>query len=282
MSKPDVLIYDILERYTRPDLVAFTRTSPDMHYDRSLWGKSKSIKRISFEEFSLSEDETRKTKNTIVESIVLKDDFARKVDRIHEDKLKLEDDYSRGIVNSHEEIITIKDSVSRNVERKFEERFFIFDQEERKPNTVMYDIEFSDIPLSEEDFDRYHEHSTPIGYSELRPLIPGEYEYKDAVVGVQVTLSDTQGKFGILGSKLVLDVEDVVEKGKVVLTGGSPEVVKFTKKFYTTPQVVANLVESSRVGTVEVSKIDRESFVVGIRSEGEYIEGTIDYLADGY
>lgn len=285
MAKPDVLVHTVLERYMRPDLVAFTRTSPEMHYDRSLWGKSKVVKRISFDDIFLTEDFTNRTKRTVFESIVVKDGIARGVDRVHEELIAVNDDFERNVIREQEEILTITDSYARKPTRNHTERFFIFDQEERKPNTVIYDIEFSDKPLTEEDFDRYHEDSSPLGYSEVRPLIPGEYEYQDAIVGVQVRLADAQGRYGILGNKLVLDVEDVVQKGRVVLGGGSPTKVLFTKKFYTIPHVLTSLVESSKVGVVEVTEVDREGFLVGIKSMdggGGYIDGTIDYLADGY
>lgn len=286
MSKPDILVFSVLERYVRPDLAAFTRTSPEMHYDRSQWGKNKGVKRTSFEDITLTEDVNLSTKRSVSESIVIKDNVNMGVTRLHEERISLSDDYARGLKNTTvEDAIKLFEDEVRKPKRTHEERIFIFDQDERQPNTVIYDIEFSNTPLSEEDFDKYHESSSPLGYSEIRPLIPGEYEYKDAIVGVQVKLADSQGRFGILGSKLVLDVEDVVQKGRVTLSGGKSERIKFDKKFYTIPHILTSFVESSRVGVIEVSEVDREGFTVGIKEmdgSGGYIDGTIDYLADGY
>lgn len=285
MSKPDVIINTVSERYTRPDLVEFTRDSWQMKYDRSLWGKNKSVKRISFDELELTEDSVRKPTRRIDETIILRDSTSRSVNRRQAEVIEIVDIPTRKPNRLHEETIELSDDFTRKPNRRMEERLFIFDQDERQPNTVMYDVEFSETPLTDEDFEQYFKHSSPINYTEVRPLIPGEYEYKDAIVGVQIKVGETQGRYGIEGCKLVIDVEDVVVKGRVKLNGGTPERVKFDKKFYTIPHVLTSFVESSKVGVIEVSEVDREGFTVGIKpidGTGGYLEGTIDYLADGY
>ena len=340
MSKPDVLVYKVTERYKRPDLTAFVRASEEMHYPRALWGKGKIVERTSFEELDLTEETVRDIVKTNVEefvlsdnferdivrefgdsfsfsddyarsvidtkkeevltfsddylkevlhilsdTIIIRDNFERDIVRTHSDGFTITDDYARDITDTKNETVTLSDDYTKCPTKYQRDLFFIFDEDERNPNSILYDLEISENPLSETDFDSFCEHTTPPNFNNIRPLIAGEYEYQNAIVGVQVRVPLIQGRFGIIGSKLVLDVEDVVQKGRVKVDNTGKMFVKFNKIFYTIPHVIAALVDAETVGAVEVNDVSREGFYIGIKDvqgSGAYIEGTVDYLADGY
>lgn len=181
--------------------------------------------------------------------------------------------------------LDIEDSIYKKATLNFKENFSLFDEDDKKPNTVIYDIEFDNVALSENSFVEYYTKTTPLNYSTLQPLIPGEYEYQNAIVGVQMRIPPTQGRFGIIGSKLHIDVEDTVEKGTVVLSAGGPSTVRLNKKFYTIPHVLTSLVDSEGVGVIEVSEVAKDYFVIGLKSltnPTEYVSGTVDWLVDGF
>lgn len=286
MKKEPTIVYSS-DPYIREDLTSFVKSSHEMGFQRDLWGNNKRCKTKIYEDIiSAKDDLLQKLKKTSKEAIKVYEKFERQVGEVAREKLiNLTEKVGFEIKRSHYEDIKVLEDYTSNLKRETKENFSVFDEDERKGNTVIYDLEIDNVPLSHEDFETYHNHTTPLNYSDLRPLIAGEYDYQNAIVGVQLSIPPVQGRFGLIGSKLVIDVEDTVDKGRVVLSSSGPSSVRFTKKFYNTPKILTSLVESSGVGVIEVSEVGKEYFVVGLKSltnPSEYVSGTIDWLADGY
>lgn len=172
------------------------------------------------------------------------------------------------------------------VSKKVREDFVVSDGDEKTYGVTLFDLELDRSALDEDDWRRYANNKSPLNYSELRPLIPGEYEYQNAIVGVQMSIPPTEGRFGIDGSILHIDVPDVVEKGTVNVTSSGPSTVLLAKRFYNIPKILSSLV-SANDGTaaIEITEISREGFKIGLKSltnPGIYVNGTIDWLAEGY
>jgi hypothetical protein len=180
---------------------------------------------------------------------------------------------------------TMSDSMTRKIKRFVTETFLdISDGDEESSAVILYDVELEDYALSDSQRDEYMNKDTPLNYTPLRPLIPGEYEYKNAIVGIQMSLPPVEGRFGIIGSTLHVDVPDTIEKGTLTL-GEAPSTVKLKKKFYKETKVLCSLVEASEPCNIVVTESGLDGFTVGLLSltnSSVYVNGTIDWLVDGY
>lgn len=171
----------------------------------------------------------------------------------------------------------------------FTEKLFINDFNFEEPNIVLNDLEISETPIGKEDFTNLSENISPLGYEESRPLFPGEYTYKEAIVGIQMRASLTEARLGFFGAKLNVDVQDVVDRGKVeVLTVdiNNPLRVKFTKKFYVPPEeIMFNVISMDEPCWVDVLSKTDEYFDIVLRANSDrskLVTGTVSWLATGY
>ena len=150
--------------------------------------------------------------------------------------------------------------------------------------TSLFDFEANTDVWSESDFADWCENNCPVNYNPVRPFLPGEYEYTDAYVGFKLTISPSNGRFGVANNTVYIDVEDTVEKGTSQASAGSLTEVTFSKRFYTTPHIMTSLLYSGENCYIVVDDVSRDGFKFGLKSasSGQYIAGEIDWLADGY
>ena len=275
--------------YKREDLVPFTKASSEMKYARAHWGKDKTIKCTDFESASVSDSFYRKAVRTTSERFSTKESYTLKPTRLQVDSFTVSDDYSRRVNVLSGDTFLLTDSAWLLPKVISSEKFGVIDQDERLPNTVLYDLEIDNGEVLDSDKTEYFNSGTPLNYSDIRPLYAGEYEYKNAIVGIQLSITPSEGRFGIIGSTLNIDIEDTVAKGQVTVGTNGSTLVKFAecnppKHFYTIPQVLTSLVEASEPCSIEITEITRLSFKVALKSNssGLYVDGTINWLADGY
>jgi hypothetical protein len=284
VDRPNKVVYSS-NPYRREDLENFTIDSYEMQFPRALWGEDKRVRVTTYDNVDFEDDYDNEIRKIKKEAIKFREKIDVQIQKKYGEKFEIKDFYSRLLNVVHQQEIKINDSYFRELVKLKSENFSLFDEDERQANSVIYDIEFDNTPLNEADFSDYYTKTTPLNYSTLQPLIPGEYEYQNAIVGVQMRIPPTQGRFGIIGSKLHVDVEDTVEKGNVVLTSAGPTTVRLNKKFYTVPHVLTSLVDSEGVGIIEVSEVGKDYFVIGLKSltnPNEYVNGSVDWLVDGY
>lgn len=195
------------------------------------------------------------------------------------------------------EALSVGEDVTCSLDGQFTQRFISFfdtkitgnDVEanaEFTPNAVLTNLEIVYTEQTERNFEQYKTRNSPLGYSEMRPLYPGDYEYKDAIVGIQVRLAPpVGGAFIVSGQKLHIDVEDVVDKGDEFYTNdqnyissdesihyytGGKTRVWFKKKFYTCPSVFCEVRNANPPCRVSMSNVD-------IRGEGGYDYGYFEF-----
>lgn len=149
---------------------------------------------------------------------------------------------------------------------------------EREPVTILSDVEISFSPEYEDEFYKYANRKSPIGYSNLRPLYPGDYEYQDAIVGIQVDLTPpVSGRFGVAGATLHIDVQDVVDKGTEIFDENRPYQgrtrVWFAKKFYSRPNVFTEVRNANPPCRVNVLAVDTR----GVGSDSSHAYGYFDF-----
>lgn len=276
--------------YNREDLVSFTRTSFEMNYDRMFWGKDKQTVCSDKEGLlSFSDEVLESVKVLSKEKISTKEGYVSLPKRTARESFGFGETYRRNIVDSQIEVFDLNDSAWLRPTVLVKDDFAVIDQDERLPNTVLYDLEIDNGDVLKEDLEKYMSAGTPLNYSEVRPLYAGEYEYKNAVVGIQFSITPAEGRFGIIGSTLNIDIEDTVAKGQAFVSADSGAEIKFVecdppKRFYTIPQVLTSLVEAREPCSVEITEITRLGFKVALKSNstGLYVDGTINWLADGY
>lgn len=220
-----------------------------------------------------------------------------------ENLISILDSYNQESISHYKENLTFNDSNSFIRLKSFykESPFYIIDEgkfiatDEYGEQTIgeqielggsisLFDFEISSTPLNQSNFETWNADNCPINYNELRPFIPGEYEYKDAYAGFKLSISPTEGRFGVYGSTVYIDVEDTVEKGVAEATAGGLTRVEFSKRFYTSPHIISSLVYTTENCYIEIPTVTKEYFEFGLKSitSGLYLSGEISWLADGY
>lgn len=222
-----------------------------------------------------------------------------------ENSISISDSYAEGVISSKKETINLNIHDDYNVTHislsSKETPFYLIDEgkfiatDEYGEQTVgeqielggsisLFDFEISSTPLNQSNFETWIADNCPINYNELRPFIPGEYEYKDAYAGFKLSISPTEGRFGVYGSTVYIDVEDTVEKGVAEASSGGLTRVEFSKRFYTSPHIIASLVYTTENCYIEIPTVTKEYFEFGLKSitSGLYLAGEISWLADGY
>lgn len=193
---------------------------------------------------------------------------------------------NKTITVSDTDTLRISDGTGRNTVFNVNDTIpYTSDGDEEGTSVVLFDLEIDNTVQTSEEFQSYIDDKTPLNYTPIRPLVPGEYRYKDAIVGVQMSISPNEGRFGVVGSTLHIDVQDTVEKGTVQVTSAGPSTVTLSKTFYKEAKVLASFVEASTPAAVEITEIGLTSFKIGLKSltsPSIYVNGTIDWLVDGY
>lgn len=259
-----------------------------------------------------------KSKDNVIK---LKDYSTRIVTKIIGDQFAISDGYARKVGHHNLENITLSDKriselhgfvseptmyfldEARCIYQKTGETPVTIDQVELSGSACLFDFEAKDGVWSKKDFDGWCDDSCPVNYNQLRPFIPGEYEYTDAYVGFRLTIPPTSGRFGVAHSTVYVDVEDTVGKGTVEhsynsqtsqweIKGGTiangVATVELSKRFYTYPHIMTSLNFAQENCFIEVIEISREYFKFKIKSiaSGSYVTDTvawsINWLADGY
>lgn len=246
----------------------------------------------------INQESINKRKDNIIK---LKDYSKRVISKKTNDFISIGDDSKRTAGKKFTETFNITENINRKVNKKAKDDVvYVLDEgryiktEDGVVTTVeqielsgsisLFDFEINDYVWSENNFKSWCENNCPVNYNELRPFIPGEYEYTDAYVGFKLSSPLSDGKFGVVNSKVYIDVEDTVEKGTTDAEGGSLTRVEFSKRFYTTPRIITSLNYSQENSFIEVSTVTRDYFEFGLKSisSGQYVSGQINWLVDGY
>ena len=186
------------------------------------------------------------------------------------------------------ETFEIKEDTQLKFRLNFKDKFFIYDFKFEPAYIVLNDINFTYNLYNMNDLKELPSNISPLGYDKARPLYPGEYTYKEAFVGIQMTSSLTNEKLGFYQAKLNVDVEDVVDRGIANITSideNNPTRILYNKKYYLPPEeLMFHVTASEEPATVKViSKTDIYFEVVLVSiSSGNLVTGTISWVSTGY
>ena len=298
--------YYVIEEWTKENMGEFNASSVYMTVPRSQFAKRIGFEDERVEYFGIFDESIIKNTQQVETSISLFSRMRASVVLKPKENLFVEEKLGKTSVrNSYDDGFSLSDSFIVNPNIKFHQYLSFFDTKvkanngqqseesnaEREPITILSDLEFSFAPEGQREFATYCNRKSPVGYSALRPLYAGDYEYKDAIVGVQVTLSPpVDGRYGIVGSKLNVDVEDVVDKGEDEVVGLT--MIGFNKSYYTKPKIFTHISNANQpcVAVIEEISIDalpnypRGYFKVRFKSleDGTDVNGWLSWLAEGY
>lgn len=158
-----------------------------------------------------------------------------------------------------------------------------------KNDYAIQQLEIKSQKSSLADIRNFALNGAPYGYEDIRPLIPGEYTYENALVGIRVRKNTPSAVVGFEGAILNVDVEDVVDKGTVEVTSTDPDnptIVRYGKWYYNKPEELMFSVSNfSEPCVVEVLTSDDKGFSIMLKStidNTKYVTGTVHWLANGY
>lgn len=260
----------------------YEKEDVNLHLDDG-W-KSESIFNQKDNIITLKDRSRRQIKSFCGDNFSLSDDYARKISLKGEDNLSLSDIKTNKIKRISKDDITYLLDESRYIQTDSSGKPVVVEQIELSGSACLFDFELSKNVWDDDDFSTWCENNCPINYNELRPFIPGEYEYRDAYVGFRLSIPPTSGRFGVANSSVYIDVEDTVEKGTTTALGGGLTEVRFSKRFYTSPHIMTSLNYAVENCYIEVRDVSTEGFSFGLKSisTGQYLNGEINWLADGY
>ena len=110
----------------------------------------------------------------------------------------------------------------------------------RHANAVMADLALRSSPMDEAAFRAMVADKAPLGYGLFRDLVPGDYEYAKAIIGLQLSAPVTGERIAISNAVLNVDVPDVRDRGTASVPVGGVDVV-FNRGFAEPPEVQVTL-----------------------------------------
>lgn len=298
--------YYVIEEWTKDNMGEFNASSVYMNVPRSQFAKRIGQTAKSESPISISAELSEKIETASRERLIVSGRIKAKPSVRVKDNLFIDSELGNPAVKVENVVsLSLSETLGEKV-RTFKHQYVSFfdtkikstngkqseeSNAEREPITILSDLEFSFVAEGQKEFATYCNRKSPVGYSALRPLYAGDYEYKDAIVGVQVTLSPpVDGRYGIVGSKLNVDVEDVVDKGEDEVVGLT--MIGFNKSYYTKPKIFTHISNANQpcVAVIEEISIDalpnypRGYFKVRFKSleDGTDVNGWLSWLAEGY
>lgn len=147
------------------------------------------------------------------------------------------------------------------------------------------DMILSTIELSEDDYALTLLLRGPAGYSDYKPLIPGDYNFQRAWVWQRLAAPIGVGQnIYLTESALHVDVPDILDGGEAAV-GAMETVINFNQAFHAAPKVQAVVIGASSPAIVDIVSKSATSFSVKLRdaaSPSTLVAGDIDWAARGY
>lgn len=180
---------------------------------------------------------------------------------------------------------TTSDAIRRSVEVKSSEAIKIGEELLRGADGVIDELAVTNAAMTVEQFAKLLQQDSPSNYTEFRRLLPGDYEYQEALVRVSAT-SESGDRAVISDLSLQIDVPDVTDRGRVTCTSAGATYVTFARTFLEPPEVGLT-VSGGDIGVVVIPRIigaiTKEGFTVGLfTTSGAAADGVVSWNATGY
>lgn len=153
---------------------------------------------------------------------------------------------------------------------------------------ILYDIAFTDGPMSLEEF--RDQSQTPAGYSPFVDFRVGDYEYQNAMYRFVLQKQDMGVNPLLYDLAVHVDIPDTEDRGTANVAAETTRVY-FNKHFYNPPEVVATTVSGTTSGGISIPVVlstDKSDdagryFEVQLQTpSGALVAGRISWTARGY
>lgn len=152
---------------------------------------------------------------------------------------------------------------------------------------VLSDISLSYNGMTESEFEEAI--NTPLGYSQFQEYKVGTYNYQDAIYRLVTRKKNLSANPLVYDYKIHVDIDDVNDRGTLSIPAEETKVY-FNRTYYTTPDVVVNVVGGAGDGVVipTITETDGEDdngryFKVILKdASGKAVAGIITWNSTGY
>lgn len=192
--------------------------------------------------------------------------------------------------------LNIIDIYGKTLDKLFIENLNIKDNYIQNPPSVIYDIVLrSAANMDISKLRTVARQAQVAGYEEGVELLPGDYNYRDAIVGLVVTNKTGNKKIGFKNIDMYVDTPDIIDRGSVVITNSGANydpvtgytTVYLNKPYHFVPNVLAAVVGGTQLGdyVFDPNGFTNISFRVKIVLKGDHTTattGTLLWEAVGY
>jgi len=182
------------------------------------------------------------------------------------------------------EAVALTDAEAKTSARLSTEAFALADALLRHANAVLADLGVRSTPMDDAAFRNLVATKGPLGYGPFRDLVPGDYEYAKALIGLLLSAPVTGERVAIADAVLNVDVPDVRDRGtaSVPATGAT---VAFNRGFTEPPEVQVTLKAGATPAVPEITAITTTGFDVRLFDAADgvtLVAGAVSWSALGY
>lgn len=195
-------------------------------------------------------------------------------------------EFSLTFLRRFDETVKIVSQNGNSIVLPFSEALKVYDALKRTGRGVFSDVIFKEGEWSIETIKEVIEKGGPAGYTEFKPFIYGDYNYKDAMF--RTVLNSDGFSIGVIEQfKITVDVPDVNDRGSDEVVDKNYDLrVYFNKKFLIAPEVGVTIRSGTTAEplTPNITNITEEYFdvyllnvVTGQRATGKFIWTAVGY-----
>jgi len=182
------------------------------------------------------------------------------------------------------EAVALMDAGAKTSVRLSTEAFALVDALLHHANAVIADLDVRTTPMDEAAFRALVANKGPLGYGLFRDLVPGDYEYAKALIGLLLKSPVTSERVAIADAVFNVDVPDIRDRGTASIppTGAT---VAFNRSFTEPPEVQVTLKAGGMPALPEITAITTTGFDVQLLDAADGVTpvaGTVSWSALGY
>lgn len=156
-----------------------------------------------------------------------------------------------------EENLTLKDTISKGFNLAFNEYLKLQPNLLQNSSSVIYDVSLRSAGgLGLNDIRTLARQFQVAGYEQGVEFLPGDYDFKEAIVGLVLTNNTTQ-KVGFKEIDVYTDTPDIMDRGEIEITNSGTNynpldgytTVYLNKKYHNIPNITATAVSGTAVAT---------------------------------
>jgi hypothetical protein len=164
------------------------------------------------------------------------------------------------------------------------ETFTLADALLRHANAVLADLAVRSTTMDETAFRALLADKGPLGYERFRDLVPGDYEYSKAIIGLLLSAPVTGDRTAIEDAIINVDVPDVRDRGTATVPVAGVTII-FNRSFAEPPEVQVTLKAGGPPSLPEIISITIAGFSVRLVDAADGatpVAGTVSWSALGY